>query len=59
MSTDADPWEAFAQDDLTGHSKWVNSVAYSPDGKHIVSGSGDTTVRIWDAATGEEVSSGF
>ena len=41
---------------LTGHSNSVNSVAYSPDGKHIVSGSGDRTVRIWDAATGKEVS---
>ena len=26
------------------------------DGKHIVSGSGDKTVRIWDAATGKDVS---
>ena len=41
---------------MTGHSEDVNSVAYSPDGKHIVSGSGDTTVTIWDADTGEEVS---
>ena len=32
------------------------SVAYSPDGKHIVSGSGDKTVKIWDSTTGEEVS---
>ena len=41
---------------LTGHSDWVRSVAYSPDGKHIVSGSKDKTVKIWDAATGQEVS---
>jgi WD40 repeat protein len=40
---------------LTGHSLLVTSVAYSPDGKHIVSGSYDNTVKIWDAATGEEV----
>jgi WD40 repeat protein len=39
-----------------GHSNHVNSVAYSPDGKHIVSGSEDWTVRIWDAAMGKEVS---
>ena len=41
---------------LTGHSDWVSSVAYSPDGKHIVSGSGDKTVKIWDSTTGKEVS---
>ena len=31
------------------------SVAYSPDGKHIGSGSGDRTVKIWNSATGQEV----
>jgi WD40 repeat protein len=41
---------------LKGHSKAVTSVAYSPDGKHIVSGSGDHAIRIWDAATGKKVS---
>ena len=40
---------------LTGHSNEVNSVAYSPDGKYILSGSDDHTVKIWDAATGKEV----
>ena len=40
---------------LTGHSNTVASVAYSPDGKHIVSGSRDITVKIWDAQSGEEV----
>jgi WD40 repeat protein len=28
------------------------SVAYSPDGEHIVSGFADGTIRIWDTATG-------
>ena len=28
------------------------SVAYSPDGRHIISGSRDRTIRIWDAKTG-------
>jgi hypothetical protein len=40
---------------LTGHGK-VQSVAYSADGNWIVSGSHDKRVRIWDAATGIEVS---
>ena len=40
---------------LRGHSDCVTSVAYSPDGKHIVSGSRDNTVKIWDAQSGEEV----
>ena len=40
---------------LRGHSSWVRSVAYSPDGKHIVSGSWDRTVKIWDSTTGKEV----
>lgn len=38
---------------LKGHSKGISSVAFSPDGKCIVSGSSDATVRVWDAETGE------
>jgi WD40 repeat protein len=33
----------------------VTSVGFSPDGTHIVSGSWDKTIRIWDARTGKEV----
>jgi len=35
----------------------VNSVSWSPDGSQVASGSDDSTVRIWDVASGEEVSS--
>ena len=35
------------------HSDVVNSVAFSPDGLHIVSASNDHTARIWNTITGE------
>jgi WD40 repeat protein len=38
---------------LTGHSNWVTSVSFSPDGSQIVSGSRDKTIRVWDAVTGK------
>ena len=34
----------------SAHSDWVYSVAFSPDGKTIVSGSRDETIKVWDAA---------
>ena len=36
-----------------GHSDAVFSVAYSPDGRQLLSGSYDFTVRVWDVATGQ------
>jgi WD40 repeat protein len=31
------------------HSHWVMSVAFSPDGTKIVSGSYDATIKVWDS----------
>jgi WD40 repeat protein len=36
------------------HTSEVLSVNFSPDGKRIVSGSHDETVRVWDAHTGQQ-----
>ena len=40
---------------LEGHTNGVRSVAFSPDGKQIVSGSYDKSVRVWDVSTGKEL----
>ncbi|GCB66863.1 hypothetical protein scyTo_0007953 [Scyliorhinus torazame] len=36
---------------LEGHTEAVISVAFSPTGRYLASGSGDTTVRFWDLST--------
>jgi WD40 repeat protein len=40
---------------LAGNTEPVSAVAFSPDGSRILTGSGDKTARLWDAATGEPV----
>ncbi|NCR45853.1 MAG: protein kinase [Microcystis aeruginosa G13-01] len=40
---------------LTGHSDCLDSVAYSPDGRYLASGSRDNTIKIWEVATGKEL----
>jgi WD40 repeat protein len=39
---------------LEGHKGKVVTVAFSPDGRTLVTGSWDQTVRVWDVATGKE-----
>ena len=40
---------------LEGHANWIYSVAFSPDGRYVLTGSWDSTARLWDSATGEEL----
>jgi len=35
------------------HSEDINSVAFSPDGTKIVSGSDDKTIKVWDSGEPE------
>jgi WD40 repeat protein len=51
LSFDSSPMNTNSDDSV---SKGVSgSVAFLPDGKTIVTGSSDSTIRLWDAATGK------
>jgi WD40 repeat protein/tetratricopeptide (TPR) repeat protein len=52
-------WDAATGQLITSslkHNSDVNSAVFSPDGRHVVTGSRDTTARVWDVATGQPVS---
>jgi WD40 repeat protein len=38
-----------------GHSDGCNAIAFTPDGRRLVTGSGDRTVKLWDLVTEQEV----
>jgi len=42
---------------LQGHTDAIASVAFSLDGHHIISGSYDNTVQLWDVEIGEALGS--
>ncbi|PPQ73872.1 hypothetical protein CVT26_011735 [Gymnopilus dilepis] len=48
-------WDA-CESVLTNHTDFVQSVCFSHDGKKVISGSDDKTIRIWNVETGEEES---
>ena len=49
------PKERTEPKSLIGHTKHIWSLAFSPDGKRLLSGSSDKTVRIWNVEAGEEM----
>jgi len=44
---------------LTGHTGGINSLTFNADGKLLISGSSDASMKLWDVSTGRELASLF
>jgi WD40 repeat protein len=40
---------------LSGHTNWLNDVTFSENGRYLATTGHDNTVKLWDAATGQEL----
>jgi WD40 repeat protein len=40
---------------MKGHTFWVSSVCFSPDGNYVVSGSSDNTIKLWRVSDGKVI----
>jgi WD40 repeat protein len=51
-------WSVKSQKEVTtlqGYSLDVHSIAFSPDGKYLASGSRDNTVKVWSIQNFKEI----
>ena len=44
--------QLFRYQELTGHTDFIRAIEFSDDGTHLVSGGGDSTVRLWSLNQG-------
>jgi WD40 repeat protein len=45
----------FARQQFIGHTDALAAIDFAPDGQYVLTGANDTTVRLWDAQTGQEI----
>src|SRR5690606_26286697 len=47
--------DLYLQQVIPAHTEWVLSLAFSPNGQQLESGSVDTSVRVWNVADGSNL----